>query len=359
LPNIKLNKGETVVLEDDLKSLRSGVGGIAESAVKRLKISEDPRLVETMLSLLEDPVATARWGAAKVLGSLKNPQALEPLIAALNRENPSGAASSYYVSVAILEAIGSVGGEESLNILIGVLVDDTQDSSQNCVIRSAAAWALGRIGGDLAFKVLVDILNKPHHYKEEGERELRKAAVEALVEIGGDRVADALSARLSGPIPLPRFALLEGLIKLRDPRAAHDLILLASKCDKPTLVADDVARMLASLLTSTAEKMETEHLRAIADLKNFISLQRQTDDCGNVVGHAEQPMDIAYIRQLARQELLRRERGEPVPAPAEKPTTILVKCECGAQMDVDIKYAGCSGKCRICGRTVVVPMLSQ
>jgi len=101
--------------------------------------------------------------AAKALGEIKNPKAVEPLIVALKDENPGVREEAAKALVQI--------GVPAVNVLIDALKDGDAD------VRERATWALGAIKDSIAVKPLIALL------KDKNPR-VQEQAVKALIEIG-------------------------------------------------------------------------------------------------------------------------------------------------------------------------------
>ena len=104
-----------------------------------------------------------RMNAAKALGEIKNPKAVEPLIVALKDENPGVREEAAKALVQI--------GVPAVNVLIDALKDGDAD------VRERATWALGAIKDSIAVKPLIALL------KDKNPR-VQEQAVKALIEIG-------------------------------------------------------------------------------------------------------------------------------------------------------------------------------
>jgi len=116
----------------------------------------------------QDPFQDVSWIAAEALGKIGDPQAVEPLIAALKE------------------------GEKWL--------------------RQGAAWALGKIRDPRAIEPLVAAL-------KDLKADVRKNAAWALGQFTGDRVAAALSEAVKDPNPAVQRAARQALdaLKEKDP----------------------------------------------------------------------------------------------------------------------------------------------
>jgi len=130
--------------------------------VSRLKARGDVKGLIRALRYRE--YAGVPMDAAAALGRLADPQAVEPLIAALED-------GIWCVRDAAVKALGQIGDERAMEPLIAAL------SSNNLGLRKAAAWSLGQIGDVGAVEPLVPLL-------KEWRGHVCQAAAEALDRLG-------------------------------------------------------------------------------------------------------------------------------------------------------------------------------
>ena len=132
----------------------------------------EPLALRPLIDALKDPDDWVRTGAAIALGNLLDPAATEPLIACLRDTHPS-------VRAAAAEALGQLrdltAGEPVLPLL-----QDNQAS-----VRAAAARALGRIGDIITTEPLIGLLDDP-------DREVRVASIEALGNLRATKILERL-----------------------------------------------------------------------------------------------------------------------------------------------------------------------
>lgn len=162
---------------------------------KRL-LSDDPRLLNPMTTLLHDGDSYIRLIAAQTLGNIKAISAVEPLVERLKLDHHAdvrqaaafalgqmgGTAAiraligalkdeDWLVRETAVEALGKLRAIEAVPALIGCLEDDNQ------LVRDHAARALGYLGDEMAIPPLLRILNDDKHM-------VRVTAVLALEKIG-------------------------------------------------------------------------------------------------------------------------------------------------------------------------------
>ncbi|MFQ5976389.1 MAG: HEAT repeat domain-containing protein, partial [Candidatus Hydrothermarchaeales archaeon] len=144
-----------------------------EEILEKIK---DPRAVEPLIAALKDEDSDIRERVAEVLGKIKNPRAVEPLIAALKDEN-------WYVREQAAWALGEIKNPRAVEPLIAVFKDEVLN------VRGKAAWALGEIKDPRAVEPLIATI------KAKGW-EVRCRAAEALGEIKDPRAIQPLIAAL-------------------------------------------------------------------------------------------------------------------------------------------------------------------
>ncbi len=176
---------------------------------------------------LKTGTAQERLQAARALGDINDPGAIQPLIAALDDKDAAvqGAvldsirkkgASAVDLLLAELERPGSHVHRLAIELLgatndpraIGPLLATLRRGSAE--ERKAAAEALGRIG-KLAFDPVQALFN-------EGNPEVQPHAIKALGEIGDDRAVPLLLARLNDSNLDVRRSAVEALEHFNDPR---------------------------------------------------------------------------------------------------------------------------------------------
>ncbi len=133
------------------------------------KIADD-RLVDRLLEIVKDRANSDifRIGAARALGIMRSPRAVETLIT-LTKEDPD-------YRVAAVRALGKIGDPRAVEALATVLSEDANAAA-------FAAEALGQIGDRRAVAPLIRAL-------EGGDAEVRASAVRALRAVTGKDFGD-------------------------------------------------------------------------------------------------------------------------------------------------------------------------
>jgi HEAT repeat protein len=179
------------------------------------------------LSTLFDADETNQGVAAEVLGKSGDPEAIQPLLAAL--ENMRGmiagggpvakalvqlrdvwslpifakalSDSRAHVRRAAAEALGWMRDARAVETLIAALRDDFYG------VRIEASWALGVLGDSRALQPLLAVLH-------DADEDVRRNAAEALGQLGDPRAREALLAALDDRDPGVRAAAEDALSRL-------------------------------------------------------------------------------------------------------------------------------------------------
>jgi HEAT repeat protein len=168
-------------------------GASPRAASRALGEIRDPRAVEPLIAALrEDKV---RRDAVEALGQIGDARAVKPLVAALSDLDWS-------VREVAGEALAHIGPPAA-----GFLIAILNDQSQSTGVRWAAAKALGKIGDPRAVEPLIAALS-------EGKVWWCRDAVEALGQIGDARAVEPLVIALNSRIVSVRKAAAEALDRL-------------------------------------------------------------------------------------------------------------------------------------------------
>lgn len=213
-------------VEPLIAALKNGEGGRGCVALALGKI-KDPRAVTPLIAALKDKNQYVRADAARALGEIGDIRAVEPLIAALG----SGYSD---VREAAAEALGKIGDASAIEPLTAMLNDNFTD------VRTAAAKAIEILkakGGDLLASVEemtarrdVEGLIKALEYQD---RDVRKAAAEALDELGWKPAQDRAAAwywiakrewAKCVEIGLPAVEPLNAILRYADDDLRHEIV---------------------------------------------------------------------------------------------------------------------------------------
>ncbi len=169
--------------------------------------------------------------------------------------------------------------------------------------RVAASRALRQVRPVHAIPTFLRALRDP-------EPAVREAVTEALAEIGHDAVEGLVEALSSPDAGIQHYAAI-ALGRIGDPAVAQALASVISRNRRtseeyaePLQAARTAAYALHSLLRSRPESIAAEHLHQICDVPDVLVEKPSLKDPQAVV--TEIGMDCSLIRDLARQELSRR-----------------------------------------------------
>jgi HEAT repeat protein len=139
--------------------------------VEKMKARRDVNGLIKALGYKKDEYV--RWYTARALGEIKDPRAVEPLIAALGDERSD-------VRQAAAEALGEIKDPRAVEPLIAALKD------AEWRVRAAAAYALGEIKDPRAVEPLIAAL-------KDAEWRVREAAAQALDHLGWEPAQDEIA----------------------------------------------------------------------------------------------------------------------------------------------------------------------
>jgi HEAT repeat protein len=143
-----------------LKNLKSNDPFKRADAVQFLGEIRDNNAFEAFITALDDDNVYVRAYAAEALGKFRDARAVEPLIALLSGEEP-------FVQAYAIEALAELKTDKAVNAIVAVL------DNGHPAVKAHAAWALGNIKNVETITHLIEAL----HYEEccnEAAEALRK-----------------------------------------------------------------------------------------------------------------------------------------------------------------------------------------
>lgn len=208
-------------LDPLIERLRSDESGrVRSQALNTLIVltteSERAMLVDSLIAALEDSQETVRAEAARMLGQIRDTQAVEPLRAMLENDAAVKVRGRAAYALAYIEP-----GLETLKTTgaagIEALLTATRDHERS--VRLRAIWALGQLKAEQAIKPLADMLEGGASAPE------KRRAAEALGQIGSTSAADSLIMALQFDADDGvRAAAAEALGRLDDRRVVSMLV---------------------------------------------------------------------------------------------------------------------------------------
>jgi HEAT repeat protein len=264
------------MLEQDLAELRDGDETARFEAARRLGSTLDAAATAALIEALGDQNTKVQYAAMSSLIKHNDPSALGPLIDLLHARPNSPlwklinlsaglrlraglldlvAAGDIGIADQVLAALASTKFDSHQQALFTRLIGRTADprqvqpfidllASDDQVLRAAAADALGWMGDTRAVLPLIDIL------QTRGDREaVREIAAESLGKLGDLRAVTPLIEALTDASDWLRRAAGQSLGELGDPRAMDPLSALLG--DESTMVQDTAFEAIKRLSTDS------------------------------------------------------------------------------------------------------------
>ena len=195
--------GQTDRVNQLVRQLKAGNGLSADSRTTLIRIGAPA--VDPLIEALNDNHAAVRKEAVLILGKIKDPRAVAPLIGALKDKD-------YDVEHRAADALANIGDPAVGPLIAGFKDADIGAGFGAASINSAAPLILGRIGAP-AVEPLIDALKGPNStvrkYAAVALGFTKDArAVEPLIDALGDKVADVWMAATAalGQIGAPAVA---------------------------------------------------------------------------------------------------------------------------------------------------------
>jgi HEAT repeat protein len=166
---------------------------------------KDPRAVEPLVAALKDGDKDVRNRAASALGQTKAPRAVEPLVARLKDDQES-------VRVSAARSLGEIKGSQAVEPLIVTLKDPSPE------VRCSAAIALGEIKDSRAIEPLITAL-------KDQNTNVRRDAIKALAAFKHQQALVPLIAAMKDDDWVVRRDAARALGDLNNPQAIQSLIV--------------------------------------------------------------------------------------------------------------------------------------
>ncbi|HVS65864.1 MAG TPA: HEAT repeat domain-containing protein [Thermoanaerobaculia bacterium] len=195
------------------------------------------RVVPALVERLDDLDARVRQWAARSLGRLGDPQAVEPLAAHTSDEDSE-------VREWVVRSIAELGGARTAvaqGVGVEALADRLQDPDPE--VREWALRALPESGDPRAAWWAIDLLDDP-------DAEVRQFAARVLGELGEPAAVDHLLARLDERDEEALEWIVRALGDLGDPRAVGPLTTLAEDSRAPAAVQEWAIRSISAIAST-------------------------------------------------------------------------------------------------------------
>ena len=246
-----------------LKLIEDENAKIREKAVRILGNIGNGKIIPYLLKKLIDPYHFVRGYAAEALGKIRDIIAAKYLIQCLKTEITS------FVKTNIIWALGNIGDNSHLNILIDFL----RDEKEVLEVRSEAALALAKIGGEKAFETLLNTLNSVDWNKYSGQsKSFKKFLIMALANFKDNQLTEIYIRLLKDELQNQKYqidsevitTIIKSLGIIGDKKAIEILLKTLDDTDEKFRVESakaliklndkDVNRRIFSILFDNAEK---------------------------------------------------------------------------------------------------------
>ena len=189
------------------------LGLIAVSAAQ-LHAQENAELMDLVVGLLNDDDKDMRAVALEqVRTELKGEAATRQLLALVPKLKPTAQA-------ALIIALGDRGDVSARTALVEIITDNSRDT----VVKAAAVQAIGALGSEADLPMLVGLLSS-------STPELKAAARASLVQLRGRETLRAMSAAMASATRPVRITLMEILVERRSVEAIPNFLAAAIGSD--------------------------------------------------------------------------------------------------------------------------------
>jgi HEAT repeat protein len=241
---------------------------VQEAASAVLASIADERVLDQLLAALGNKDWIVRMHAAKALGRIKDPKAIEPLIPLLQDKVKAVREETTTALVAI--------GDAAIPSLLAALADT------DWLVRLHAVEALGKMKSAAAVEPLLSALFNDR------DAAVREDIVRALGQIGDGRAVEFLIAVMKEPGL--RLLAVESLGQIRDPRAVPELINVLEAVDQPA-----ESRVIAGCGDNWSEEMVTmgAAARALGTLGNDAAIPSLVKALRHTITRADAAASLA------------------------------------------------------------------
>lgn len=202
-------------VEKIAKKREDALADVRAQAVGRLDEFDDPRVIDTLIDVIEnDDYYAAVNNAVASLGNFNDPRVYDTLVRVLEEDNKYADTTRQTAA----GALGRVSESGAVNSLIEHLNPDVEDS---IIVRRRAVDALNLIEDVRCVEAVIK------HSLEDPDEETRGKAVEALADLGDKRAIEPLSEILRNVEENPtniRVSAISSLVELSDHKAIDSLV---------------------------------------------------------------------------------------------------------------------------------------
>jgi hypothetical protein len=143
-----------------LESMATLKGPDLLAIIPHISVLRDPRFLDPLLAMLEDPNGRKREFAILALGALRDPRALPTLVRCYKALDKGAHRSRWSLQLAIVHTLGDIGSDEATPILKGLLRALPATPRHRTDRELRIIGALGHIaqqGGSQALKLLMEM----------------------------------------------------------------------------------------------------------------------------------------------------------------------------------------------------------
>lgn len=217
---------------------------VRKVAAKALGNIQNSKAEESLFKILEDPNMEVRTIAVKALACTGSENSINPLINQLEKVSQTGSEPAYQIR--IIEALGKLHDKRAIEPLIKTLED------KNLQIRAAALYSLEILGGERVEEALIAKLDAASHSNKihSIHSEFQKQVIFTLGNVKSKKAVHVLIHKLEDKNPEIRKYAAEALGKIKDTQAVNPLLSHIS--DKNLEVRNSVAYSLGILKAEKA-----------------------------------------------------------------------------------------------------------
>lgn len=301
---------------------------VRQAAAKVLGEVRDTQAVAPLIEMLKDRDSSVRDRAVEILGQIGDKRAVEPLIEMLKDKDDR-------VQIQAVRALGNIGDAQAVEPLIELLKDEK--------VRLSAVETLGQIGDKRAVEPLVTVLINADEWGLEKvaetlkqidpewmKSEVAKKAIPALVVALNNsnsnvqqRATKALKLLGWRPENDNERRLVDAIEAIKH-RNWGEAVSLGAAAIGPLMAAlksesristsrvvispsQAIINALQQILERVTSEIIADDLHALTRLEDVAEIRYTPVDCGADDTHEGiEKIDCSLVRQLARQELIRR-----------------------------------------------------